>query len=247
MTDRLLGPRFIVATRVGRTDLGDATVLIDETIISVKVHEADVDQPMHVPLTTIDLVAYREREIELTLRDGSSITFITTAASADLHAEILGRCQALPELTHALRAFGSRRGHRGRRATAAADQRRFFAPLLEARRQAVAAAAPPDALAAFDADALIAALTAELRKIAEERHGENAPARRALEAELLDLSEPLQEQLAALRDLAREAHEASGDMRPWRAWTRQLGVMFECADRVWLTLDAALDTNPWKL
>src|SRR4051812_13063616 len=143
MTDRLLGPRFIVATRVGRTNLGDATVLLDETVISVKVHEADADQPMRVPLATIDLVLFREREVELTLRDGSIITFITTTASADLHGEILGRCQALPELTHALRAFGSRRGHRSVRATAAADQRRFFAPLLEARRQAVAAASPP--------------------------------------------------------------------------------------------------------
>ena len=246
MTDRLLGPRFIVATRVGRTNLGDATVLLDETVISVKVHEAETDQPMRVPLTTIDLVEFREREVELTLRDGSIITFVTTTASADLHGEILGRCQALPELTHALRAFGSRRGHRSIRATAAADQRRFFAPLLEARRQAVAAASSPAALAAFDADVLIGAVTTELRKFAEERYGENAPARRALEAELLDLSEPLQEQLALLRDLARDANASSGDLRPWRAWTRQLGATFECADRVWLSLDAALDANPWK-
>ena len=25
-----------------------------------------------------------------------------------------------------------------------------------------------------------------------------------------------------------------------------VGVTFECADRVWLSLDAALDANPWK-
>ena len=47
---------------------------------------------------------------------------LTSDAAAQICDELLLRCRSLPELTRALRAFGSRRGHRSMRATAAADQ-----------------------------------------------------------------------------------------------------------------------------
>ena len=37
------------------------------------------------------------------------------------------------------------------------------------------------------------------------------------------------------------------DLRLWRAWAGQLSATFEIADRVWLSLDVALDSSPWKL
>jgi hypothetical protein len=102
-------------------------------------------------------------------------------------------------------------------------------------------------MAAFDAVALAAAFEAELRAFATERYAAHAPAQRALEAELIDLAEPLQAALATLREAAQSATAAVDDLRLWREWARQLGATFEIADRVWLSLDMALDSNPWKL
>jgi len=244
MIDRAAAPKFVVLTRIGRTELGETTVVIDEDALHVMMRESD--QLIRVPLTSIDGAVLAEGEILLALRDGTNITFVARTASA-LREVILGRCRALPELTHALRAFGSRRGHRSTRAIAADDQRRFFAPLLDARRQAGTANTSLAAVAAFDADALSRAFESELRGFAAERYGAHPAARRALEAELIDLSEPLQAALDGLRDAARNVTTSVDDLRLWREWARQLNATFEIADRVWLSLDVALDANPWNL
>ena len=68
------------------------------------------------------------------------------------------------------------------------------------------------------------------------------PAQRALEAELVDATEPLFE---ALRSLSASATAAIGDiddMRLWRTWSRQLSDTFETADRVWVMIDEVLDS-----
>ena len=109
-------------------------------------------------------------------------------------------------------------------------------------RPAIAAA-----MAAFDADLLAGAFETQLRGFAKERYGAHAPAQRALEAELIDLSEPLQLSLDGLRVAAQEATAAADDLRLWRAWAKQLAATFDTADRVWLALDTALDASPWKL
>lgn len=242
--DKLLGHRFVVVTRVGLTELGDSIVAIDEHSVVVSIPEAGND-PMRIPLASIQVVTSNDEEIELLLRDGTKVFFIANS-TPPLRDEILVRCRAIPELTTALRAFGSRRGHRSVRAHAATDQQRFFAPLLDARRQAVAAKSPSAAMAAFEANALTTAFDTALRELAAERYGDNAPARRALEAELIDLAEPLHGALGHLREIAAKA-AVSDDLRVWRAWTRQLSATFEAADRVWISMDAALDSNPWKL
>jgi hypothetical protein len=246
MIDHVQGARFVVVTRIGRTDVGESIVTIDDHALHVAVQQASTDRTIRVPLTSVNAVVVRDGEILVPLRDGTSITFVAQSVS-ELRDELLGRCRALPELTHALRAFGSRRGHHSTRATAASDQQRFFAPLLDARRQAVGAETSAGAMAAFDANALAAAFEAELRGFAAERYGDHAPARRALEAELVDLSEPLVAALNSLRDAALDAAATPDDLRLWRAWARQLGATFETADRVWLSLDVALDSTPWKL
>jgi hypothetical protein len=243
--DKLLGQRFVVVTRVGITELGDSIVVIDEHAVNVSIPETGNEQPLRVPLSSIEAVTATNEEIDIALRDGTKITFIATSAPP-LRDEILVRCRAVPELTSALRAFGSRRGHRSLRSHAPKDQQRFFAPLLDARRQAVAAKTPGAAMAAFDAGALTTAFDTALRELAAHRYGDNAPARRALEAELVDLVEPLHASLEQLKEAAKEA-SASEDLKVWRAWTRQLGATFEVADRVWISMDVALDSNPWKL
>jgi hypothetical protein len=156
----------------------------------------------------------------------------------------LVRCRALPEFTRALRAFGSRRGHRSTRASATSDQQRFFAPLLSARRTAGSAVDPGVVVHSFSAAALSRSLETALRELAVERHGENGPARRALEAELEELIEPLLAAIKLLGEAAELAAESPDNLRLWRAWATQLRLTFEAADRAWLALDGALDTAP---
>jgi hypothetical protein len=61
------------------------------------------------------------------------------------------------------------------------------------------------------------------------------------------LSEPLHAALDSLRVAAIAAAASDDDLRLWRAWAGQLSATFEIADRVWLSLDVALDSSPWKL
>src|SRR5436309_583141 len=109
---------------------------------------------------------------------------------------------ALPELMHSLRSFGSGRGAPNDGPTLPEDQERFFGPLLAARRAAAQAVARPQVVAAFDARRLTAAIDAKVREFAAERLGTRAPARRALEAELFELVEPLRDALQMLGSLA---------------------------------------------
>jgi hypothetical protein len=190
----------------------------------------------------IDSAGFTGKEVSLVARDGMHIVLKSSAAS-DLIREILARCQALPELTRTLRAFGSRRGRRSTRDTEASEQQRFFAPFIAARRAAMHADGPEASIAAFDVPALVVALHDTLVTLAAERHGNDAPARRALEAELVDLSEPLQLSLNSLGEEAMAAAAAPSDLRLWRAWAAQLRTTFESADRVWLAIDAVLDAT----
>lgn len=245
MTDRSVrGPIQLSATRIGRTELGAGTATIDDEALSVATESSD-DAPLRIRLGSIDAVSLSGDEITLALRDGTPIV-LTSEQAPKLSAELLARCRTLPELTHALRAFGSRRGRRGFRDSAPTDQQRFFAPFLEARRKAGGAGQPVAVIAAFDAASLIVELEATLDLFAAERHGEYGPARRALHAELMDLSEPLRLALNALQAVANEATSGADDLRLWRKWAMQLRDTFEAADRVWLTLDVALDATPWR-
>jgi hypothetical protein len=244
MGDRARAPIAVTATRIGRTDLGDGSVFIDDDAMVVTVH-ASADRPMRMALATLDVVSIAGNDVSLTLRDGTTIV-LTTAAAAQMGEELMLRCRTLPELTRALRAFGSRRGHRSTRALAAADQQRFFAPLLEARRRASAAGPPLSVITAFAAGQLTAELVAALEAFAAERYATPGPERRALHAELTDIAEPLILALKALEEAAAGATGSIDDLRLWRAWSTQLRATFETADRVWLLLDIALDGAPFS-
>src|SRR5262249_4817163 len=181
MTDRTLTPVAVTAVRVGRKNLGGGRVVLDEDSINVLVRSATEEHPVRIGFESVDSAAVNGEEVVLALRDGSRLTFVSTGA-AYFASAVLTRCRALPELTRTLRAFGSRRHGRSRRDSSPDDQRRFFAPLLEARRFARNAAVPADVITAFDGIALSQALTTSLREFAAERHAEQGPARRALEA-----------------------------------------------------------------
>ncbi|HXT14498.1 MAG TPA: hypothetical protein VN706_02630 [Gemmatimonadaceae bacterium] len=228
------------ALRIGRTDVGDAVLTIDDDTLVFAVHGDREARALRVTHASIDTLRQTATELALTLRDGTTIAIDVLPELAD---ELVGRCQTVPELTRTLRSFGSRR--RGRRATdveadrASLEQRRFFAPLLEARRGAMHARGA-SAIAAFDATAIAKALADTLNEFAAARYAQPGPARRALEAELEEIIEPLDGALTELARLSADAAATIDDLRLWRAWSVQLRNTFETADRVWIALDAAL-------
>jgi hypothetical protein len=238
MGDRTHGPVPISSLRVGRTDVGAATAMIDDDALTLVVRAEREERSLRVRFATVDSVHVAGDEIDLVIRDG---THVMLAAPPALRNELLGRCRSIPELTRTLRAFGSSRARRvGGRKTDATEQQRFFAPLLDARR-AAGGADGNTAIRAFSGVLLADALTKTLKQFAADREPETGPARRALEAELVDASEPLFDALTVLRQSADAAIASTEDLRVWRVWSAQLRTTFETADRVWMALDAALD------
>lgn len=142
----------------------------------------------------------------------------------------------VPELMSALRSIGSRRRTRH----GIAEHERFFAPFLDARRAAAQCTTPADVIDAFAASALVAAMDAVLGAFAAERFAARPPARRAFEAELADIVEPLRIALARLGERAELAAAERYTTEAWDGWLRQLRATFEIADALWPLLDAAL-------
>jgi hypothetical protein len=245
MSELARHPFPVTSTRIGRTDLGSGTVAADDEAIMVVLQTSAEDRSIRIPCAAVDDITIEAGEVALRLLDGMRLV-LAGANPAELRMALVEHCRAIPEVTRALRALGSRRGHGSSRATGPAEQKKFFAPLLDARREAVNSAHPEETLAAFDAALLEQSIGKAIQTFAAERYGENAPARRALEAELSDLSEPLINAFEKLRQTADDARGAVDDLRLWRAWSTQLRATFETADRVWLSLDAALDATPWR-
>ncbi len=237
-------PFPVTTTRIGRTDLGSGTVAADDEAIMVVLQAPAEERSIRIACAAVDEITIEENEVVVRLLDGMRLVLAGDDA-AELRMALVEHCRAIPEVTRALRALGSRRGHGSARASGPAEQKIFFAPLLDARREAVGATRPEQTLAAFDSTQLERAIGQAIQVFATGRYGENPPARRALEAELTDLSEPLINALDRLRQKADDARGAVDDLRLWRAWSTQLRATFETADRVWLSLDAALDATPW--
>ena len=97
-------------------------------------------------------------------------------------------------------------------------------------------------LAGIKEEAIAKAFDDTLTGFATTRFGDYAPARRALEAELVDLAEPLHDALRLLEDAGVAARGAPRDQHAYRQWYARLRDTFEAADRAWLALDAALDS-----
>ena len=230
----------ISSLRVGRTDVGAATASVEDDSLMIFVRIESDEKALRLRFSSIDIVRISGDNLDIVVRDGRHVVF---SASPEFRDDLFARSRALPELTRTLRAFGSSRARRvgpGGRTTDATEQRRFFAPFLDARR-AAGAVSGEATIATFNGRALADALTETLKHFAADRQPEPGPARRALEAELVDASEPLFDSLAVLSESADAALAATEDLRLWRAWSTQLRTTFETADRVWMSLDEALD------
>lgn len=149
----------------------------------------------------------------------------------DAHARSLGG------LTRSLRSLGSARAAPG------AEHDRFFQPLLNARRRAERAADDSVRLAAFDGDGLIRAYRTMLSELATARRPASASARRALEEELLEVTEALFLALESVRDAAADVRNASEANRlaRWRTWGRVVRAAFAAADARWPEVRMALE------
>lgn len=150
-----------------------------------------------------------------------------------------------PEVTRALRAFGSRRGLPG------SDHDRFFAPLvaeLQAARTAHAGGAGWRTVDATDAARAAAALRGALAALAADRAADSPADARALEAELEELCDEVfgaLDALAAHADALRAtvldpAGDDAARRRAWSAWTARLASAFAALDRAWIAALPAL-------
>ena len=119
-----------------------------------------------------------------------------------------------------------------------------FAPLLHARRRLEDERELEQRVAAVDAGFLRERLFQILASLAQEVHADpqQAPERRALEAELLDANEPLVDALDSLRDAAELFRQGSEELRfkRWRAWVAAVANVFAAADRSWAAMSGIL-------
>jgi hypothetical protein len=149
----------------------------------------------------------------------------------------------LPELTRALRALGSSRGG------GASMQAGFFQALLDARRRAADARSPESRVRAFDAAELQRSLERTIDRIVTDWPDKRESARRALRAELNERVALYRSALIelGLRGPAATPKDEATRLAAWRAWTVQLAVAFDAADRSWVALRSvveALSTRP---
>lgn len=240
MRDQTPGAVHIRSARLGGTTIGAATVIIDDEALVV-IGAAAEEHAARVRLASVQRITVRGDEVAVALAHDTSLALLTDTP-AELHALLLGACRALPEFTRGLRGFGSQRRVRAARPSRADEQQRFFGALLEARRAAQDAPTAAAVLTAFDARRIRRSLDAALHVFAQTRAPGNAPARRALEAELVDATAPFAEALDELDGLARMAQAALDDVTLWRAWSARLVATFEAADRAWMAVDSALES-----
>jgi hypothetical protein len=242
MTDGSRQSLPVRATRISGAELRGGTLVLEEDALIIVLPVNAEERPVRVPFATIDTIGVDGDDVIVALLDGARIEVLAESTPDELCDHLLARCCALPEVTRALRAFGSRRRQRDRRGGGAIEQQRFFAPLVDARRGAAKATVPHDIVAAFDAAAMTKAFDETLTAFAATRFGDYAPARRALEAELVDLAEPLHEALRMLEEAGAAARGAPRDLHAYRQWFSRLRDTFDAADRAWLALDAVLDS-----
>jgi len=194
----------------------------------VAITSPDGARRLPLPLGMLGGLHFADGQLSLYFADGT-VVLAGEGRLAAAGREIVTRACAPGELTRALRSLGSHR--RG------ADdlQRRYFEPLLSARRKLDRAAAPDAQLTALDARALLTAYHELAHRIAERSAGEAASDKRALEAQLDESFAPLVAALEALDGAARALRKSGAEsaIASWREWSAQARTVFAAADRCW--------------
>jgi hypothetical protein len=234
--DRAAGFAITAAMR-GRSTLGPGTALVDEDLFRLLLLGApSSEKSLQVKYDAIKGVATNGSSITISVQDGRDLT-LTTAEATLLRARVLAACRALPEVTRALRALGSRRASRGTRRNPTDKEGRFFSPLIAARRASMDARDATSVVAAFDAKRLTREMTATIVDFAAAGGTGHPARRRALEADLSDVSEQLSVALAELDELGQQALSDVDDLTRWRSWAAAVQRVFEAADRSWAAIE----------
>ena len=224
---------------VAGVDVGGPAML---SVLEDGLELASPEGDITISPTALEGVAYRDARLTVFLRNGDIVHADGTPRLAAVAREIAAQVCTLPELTRPLRSLGSRRGQLG------SEHDRFFAPLLAARRRGERATDLRARLRAFDAGAIMAALDEAIADFAKHRFPRSAPDRRALEAELQEIAEPLRTSLNALEVYASRAIGGFGAddtaFVRWRSWCGAVQEVFERADRCWLAFGALLGDAP---
>jgi hypothetical protein len=236
------GTFALSAASHGGRKLGPATALVDEDVLRVLLREAGSgEKAMHIRYDAILGVALSDGSVVITCRDGRGLV-ATTSEAREFRLRVLGACRALPEVTRALRALGSRRGAGGLRRNPGDREARFFAPFISARRASMDAREARAVIAAFDPRELARSLNATVTVFAREVAAGHPARQRALEAELSDGIERLEAALAALQELATAAAGDVDDLARWRTWAAGVQQVFEAADRAWVAIEPTMES-----
>jgi hypothetical protein len=202
---------------------GTATLTADVVMISTGTSR------LAVPIEDLDGAHVEPARLSLFHRSGDVIE-ISGSEAVRLGREIVAHACEVPELTVPLRALGSTRARPG------VDHDKFFGPFLAARRAAARANDAEGRLAAVDAKTIATAVGTTVRELAADRYPKQPAERRAMEAELADLAEPVVASLDALAAAADAARTSSDDVKfvRWRAWASAYRDVFRAADQCWL-------------
>jgi hypothetical protein len=188
----------------------------------------DTQREFVIPLGRLAGARYSDGLLTLRLAEGA-ITLRGEGRLAAVGRDLVARACDPGELTLALRTLGSHR------AGADALQKRFFEPLLSARKRLAKASEPRAQAAALDVPHLRQAYESLTLDVAREWGSSNAADRRAIEAHLGERIEPLLASLASLGESAEALRAASDDATivAWREWASAARAVFAAADRCW--------------
>ena len=188
----------------------------------------DTQREFVIPLGRLAGARYSDGLLTLRLAEGA-ITLRGEGRLAAVGRDLVARACDPGELTLALRTLGSHR------AGADALQKRFFEPLLSARKRLAKASEPRAQAAALDVPHLRQAYDSLTLDVAREWGSSNAADRRAIEAHLGERIEPLLASLASLGESAEALRAASDDATivAWREWASAARAVFAAADRCW--------------
>lgn len=211
---------------------GAALVVVGDD--GVTISAASLGAPVSLPFAAIDGIALADANGRLALTlfvaGGDAIDAEGGDALRAFAAELERRATALPELTRALRAVGTRRGGEG------TEHDRFFVPLLDARARAERATGWAEQVEAFAPERLRAAWADAVAALCAERYPDSAPDRRALDAALEEALETASGCLGRVGTAAAALREADDGarLRRWRRWVDEVARLFVEADRCWL-------------
>ncbi len=205
----------------------DATVELDGTTVHISSPAAD---PPQVAVSIGDLLgaALHDELLTLHLHGGRTIMLSGSPHLDGFRNRLEAAVCQFPAQTLSLRGFGSERSAPG------SDHDMWFEGLLTARRVAEESRTVEPQRRAFDATRLSRHAQVTRAGWAAERF--EAPAdRRALEAELEELSAPYSQALRQLEHAALRLKQATDDRQfdTWRRWTVTVQKAFRAADEVW--------------